>query len=312
MSRALLSFGPWARMVAAGALLGVVAASLPSAVTAAGSQPQSRRMVLVLATAAPMTTMQRKAASSVLTHRIRVLGLTGSVVTHPRELVISVAGRLGATQYDELATPGRLLFGPVLCWAGRAQDAQPHAGRGLFCGERRYQLARANLDVVPDPSSASGYSVRSVPTDPRFSSMRSTAAYEDLPGSRVLLGARSDPSAQRYLLGPTGLSGRDVAQAVVQQQVGEWVVAVTLDHRGSSALDRLSKSSFHEYVAVDLDGHVLEAPLIEPAEVVWSSFSGQVEIAGPRSLDVVIAFVLRTGALPVETKLIAVRPSVRG
>jgi preprotein translocase subunit SecD len=98
---------------------------------------------------------------------------------------------------------------------------------------------------------------------------------------------------------------------VSRDAVGHWNVTLTLTRHGSSAWDRLSRSSFHEYVGVDLDGHVLEAPLIEPSQGAWSSFSGQLELTGPKPLDVVLAFELRAGALPVETKLISVRPSVR-
>jgi len=59
-----------------------------------------------------------------------------------------------------------------------------------------------------------------------------------------------------------------------------WVVDFTLTPTGSGAWDRAAKASFHQFLAIDVDGIVKSAGIVEPNQIAFTSFGGKGEIPG--------------------------------
>ena len=105
------------------------------------------------------------------------------------------------------------------------------------------------------------------------------------------------------MLGPSQLTGHAVKSAQAQQdQTGAWVVSYTLTATGSAEWDRVAQANFHQIVAIDLDGVVQSAPLIQPASATFSSFGGSGQISGnlTQAQAQNLARALQFGALPVR------------
>jgi preprotein translocase subunit SecD len=109
-----------------------------------------------------------------------------------------------------------------------------------------------------------------------------------------------------YALGPidppdlngTAISG---ANATVDPTTGQWRVDFTLNSRGAKLFDDMAAKNLNKPVAIDLDGRVQSAPVIQTA-----NFNGKGQITGSFSQKQAkeLALVLRYGSLPV--KLVAV------
>jgi preprotein translocase subunit SecD len=77
------------------------------------------------------------------------------------------------------------------------------------------------------------------------------------------------------------LSAADVESASAQKnQTGQWVVVLHLSSGGAAALDRVAEQNFHQFVAIDMGGEVVSAPIIQPTQTSFSSFDGSMQISG--------------------------------
>jgi hypothetical protein len=172
---------------------------------------------------------------------------------------------------------------PVLCYAPPFQvDAGASSSTGpLPTCSTSSQLSAANLQVTPNGGSVNGYTVNSgIQSDPTFATYPSTSPADDDPADTVLLPGAPGLGPNRYVLGPTQLTGTDVESATARISSGQWAVDVTLTDTGSAAWDALARQQFHQVVGVDLDGQVLSAPIIQPTQSSFDSFNGQLEISG--------------------------------
>jgi hypothetical protein len=153
------------------------------------------------------------------------------------------------------------------------------------------------------------HSVRAVGADPAFDHRSSTSLDEGVVGATSLLASFPGAGHARFLCSG-GLSWNGtVATSSVSWTIagGGWAVNLTFSPRGSARWDALSKKAFHRYLAVDLDGRVVSAALVEPSEASWSSFSGQAEIGTPsKGRAERISFALLRGSLPVHVSLLLV------
>ncbi len=61
---------------------------------------------------------------------------------------------------------------------------------------------------------------------------------------------------------------------------GEWVVNYTMSTAGSALWDRVASENFHQQLAIELNGVVYSAPLIQPTQSSFTSFEGKGEISG--------------------------------
>ncbi|WP_095011905.1 protein translocase subunit SecD [Tsuneonella mangrovi] len=134
------------------------------------------------------------------------------------------------------------------------------------------------------------------------------AAGKAPPGSEILPYASSSRFAGQSIavrrLG--GIKGDNLtnAQQGFDQQTNEPVVNITFDQQGADKFARLTTENVNKPFAIILDGKVLSAPNInEPIR------GGQAQIAGGFTVDSAneLAIALRSGALPVDLKVIEQR-----
>ena len=247
---------------------------------------------------------------TIINNRVNSLGVSGAtVVQQGNDIVVSVPGVTDARAV--LATVGQtaqLLFRPVMCYApGFIGDKSKYAapvGTPLptKCGAS-YALTQANLAVTPNSSLPAGYSANNVSPDPTLEFYRTTLPANDLATQEVLLPGLGGEKQGRYLLGAAQLTGRVIKSAqATQNQVGQWVVNYTLTAAGSTQWDAVAQENFHQIVAIELDGVVQSAPLIQPTQTSFSSFGGQGEISGSMTQSQAqnLARAMEFGALPVR------------
>jgi len=173
---------------------------------------------------------------------------------------------------------------PVLCFAAPSQESaepMPH-GTALPPCSPESALTAASLGIEPGGGDATGYTsnLPSAPTDDSFASVPSTAASQVTPSTTVLLPGAPGSGSTRYVLGPAGVTGVDVASATVHSLDGEWTVELTLTPTGSAAWDTLAQQQFHALVGVVLHGRVLSAPVMQPTQSAFTSFDGRLDISG--------------------------------
>ena len=151
------------------------------------------------------------------------------------------------------------------------------SGQLPTCGQDA--TAAANLAVNVN----SGQPANNIPADPDFGPYPSSQ--NDDPAKTVLL--TDDPAAgaqqySRFVLAEASLSAAAIASAsaIFDTSIDAWVVTYTFTPSGARAWDQVAQANFHQYVAIDLDGVVESAPLIQPNQVVFTSFAGKGEISG--------------------------------
>ncbi len=243
------------------------------------------------------TTADMNEVVTIITNRVNGLGVSGAAVNlQNKDVVVSVPGVTDARAV--LATVGQtaqLLFRPVLCEATTAKKLV--AVKTLpSCGSQ-YLMTAANLNV----NTSTGFT-NQIPPDPAFAGIKSTPSNRDNPKDEVLLPALGQPGV-RYVLGPAQLTGTAVHSAVAQQnQSGQWVVNYSLTKSGSPAWDQVAQRNFHQLVAIELDGVVQSAPIIQPNQSSFTSFQGQGQISGSftEASAKNLAIAMNYGALPVR------------
>jgi preprotein translocase subunit SecD len=251
-------------------------------------------------------------AAQIIQDRISGLGVSGAQVnTQGNTVVVSVPGVTdGQTILNEIGSTGQLYFRPVECEAltnGDAADLKPlKKGQVLPACTAASLLSPQNLDVVPDDNVANGYTSANVPVDTAFVDIASTTALNDNPADTVLLPVLGEPGV-RYVLGPEELKGTIVGSAqATTNQVGGWVVTYSFAGDGGNEWDAMAQTYFHAQIAIDLDGVIQSAPLIEPTQTSFTPFvgasAGTPEISGSftESSAQTLALAMQYGALPVR------------
>ncbi|MGH7912810.1 MAG: protein translocase subunit SecD [Candidatus Dormibacteraceae bacterium] len=250
---------------------------------------------------------------TILTNRVNGLGVSGATVgTLGGDIVVQVPGVSNGKQLlKTIGETAQLYFRPALCGAP-AYNPSAKAAKGTPGSKRSAaslpscpassQLTATNLGVTP--TAGTTFSERSVPADTSLASYKSTNPTQDKQSKTVLLpainGAGSYP---RYLLGPAPMTGHAVKSAIAQQtQLGKWVVNYTLTGKGTPQWEKLAQSSFHQIVAIELDGEVYSAPIIQPSQPSFTSFAGKGEISGHLSETQAkkLAIAMQFGSLPVR------------
>ncbi len=236
---------------------------------------------------------------SVISNRVNGLGVSGATVNlQGKNVVVSVPGVTDARQVlKEVGQTAQLLFRPVLCETGPASAKAVAVTTVPTCGSA-YQMTAANLAVNP----STGQPTNNIGLDPQYANIKSTQPQNDNPSQTVILPALGNSSV-RYVLGPSQLSGRAVAKALAQQtQVGQWVVNYTLTSSGSPAWDKVAAANFHAMLAIELDGVVQSAPLIQPDQTSFTSFGGSGQISGSFTANSAkqLAIAMEFGSLPVR------------
>src|SRR5665213_1189985 len=245
------------------------------------------------------TTADMQEVVTILTNRVDGLGVSGATVNlQGKNVVVSVPGVNNARAV--LAAVGQtaqLLFRPVLCLASVDAKPKPLGSATLPACGAQYAATAANLNV----NVSTGSSTNLAP-DPAFTNIASTTPKNDKKNDYVILPLLGS-SGTRYVLGPSQLTGHAVKKAIAQQSpTGAWVVNYTLTSKGSPAWDIVAQKNFHQLLAIELDGVVQSAPLIQPTQGAFSSFGGTGQISGSftEQSAKTLALAMNFGALPVR------------
>jgi len=179
-----------------------------------------------------------------------------------------------------VARHATVLIRPVLCLAFPYVPNQKKSGLVPACAAP-YLLTARSLNISP-LSGQSGYSSTTPLPDPSLGGYASST--RDVPSRAVLLGALSGPPVgQRWVLGPSEmrLSAADVKSASAQKsRIGQWTVDIHLTPAGAAAFDSVAQENFHQFLAIDMGGKVVSAPIIQPTQASFSSFDGAIQISG--------------------------------
>jgi|HubBroStandDraft_6_1064221.scaffolds.fasta_scaffold120727_2 preprotein translocase subunit SecD len=249
------------------------------------------------------TTADMQEVVSILNNRVNGLGVSGATVNlQGKNVVVSVPGVTDARHV--LAIVGetaQLLFRPVLCEVAPAgKKAKTYSGSIPACASN-YTWTEANLAVTPN-NSPQGFASNQLSIDPSYTGYKTTDPSADNPKDNVILPYLGQ-NGTRYLLGPAQLTGTAVGKAVAQQDtLGAWVVNYTLTKKGSPAWDNVADKNFHQALAIELDGVIQSAPLIQPTQATFTSFDGTGEISGSFTETSAknLAIAMEFGALPVR------------
>ncbi len=251
----------------------------------------------------PASTADMQEVVTILTNRVNGLGVSGAQVNlQGKDVVVSVPGAKDARAV--LAVVGQtaqLLFRPVICQAGVGAKLAPLGKKPLPTCAANYQMTEANLAVAP-ANNVAGFTSNNLQPDPAFTNIESTQPKSDLPKDPVLLPLLGQPGV-RYVLGPSELTGHSIKKAIAQQdQAGAWVVNYTLTSPGSPLWDKVASQNFHQLLAIELDGVVQSAPIIQPTQTTFSSFLGTGQISGSftEASAKNLALAMNFGALPVR------------
>jgi preprotein translocase subunit SecD len=244
---------------------------------------------------------------NIIRNRVDGAGVSGSTVdSQGGNVVVQFPGIKDPGALIKLiGTTAQLYFRPVLCGAPAytppAKGKSPPAGALPSCGQ--YATTAANLNV----NTSSGEPGNNIPPNPAFAPYPSTK--DDNPTQTVLLPTDPTAGAQQYarfVLGPSQLKGSAVASAVGQfdTQNSQWVVSYNL--KAVTPWDTVAQKNFHQYVAIDLDGQVESAPLIQPQQGTFSSFQGKGQISGnfTQASAKTLALELNYGSLPTKLSVL--------
>jgi preprotein translocase subunit SecD len=247
---------------------------------------------------------------SVITNRVDGLGVSGAQVgTQGGDVVVQIPGVTdGRAVLKIIGQTAQLLFRPVLCESpayspSAAKKALAEAkGQKLVLPstcQSQYLDTAANLNV----NTSTGNPQNNIGADPALAVYKSTPGTNDDPNKVVLLPGLPGTGV-RYLLGKSPLTGHAVKSAFAQtDQTGAWIVSYTLTGSGGPAFDKLAEANFHQLVAIELDGVVQSAPLIQPGQASFTSFDGQGQISGPGITEASaknLALAMQFGSLPVR------------
>jgi preprotein translocase subunit SecD len=256
---------------------------------------------------------QLSTAVDIMRNRVDAAGVSGSNIgTQGSDIVVQLPGVKNADQLIKtIGTTAQMLFRPVLCYApgyAPASGAPAPTTVPSGCSSSQYDLTAANLNV----STSTGNPQSTPSPDPTLASYPTSSADYDAahPNSDVVLAASqsSGEAGTRFLLGPVGLAGSQISSAQATLPTGGtgWVVDLNLKSSGSSQWDALADKQFHAYIAIDLDGQVISAPLTQPSQAAFSSFGGKVQISGnfTQQSAQTLALDLNYGSLPVRLQLL--------
>ncbi len=246
---------------------------------------------------------------TILTDRVDGLGVSGATVgTQGGNIIVQVPGvKNGQQILKTIGQTAQLYFRPALCGAptfvGKSTKSAKPATAALPACTSSTELTEANLDVIPE--SGTTFHENTIAADTALADYPSTTPTSTHYKTHTVLLTEISGAGQytRYLLGPAELTGHAVAHAVAEQtQLGDWIVSYTLTGKGSPEWDKLAQKSFHEIVAIELDGKIYSAPIIQPDQSSFTSFDGRGEISGhlTETQAKTLALAMQFGSLPVK------------
>jgi hypothetical protein len=216
--------------------------------------------------------------ATTITRRLASMSYDAKAVVHGTGLIIESTRPIPPVQLALATESGLFYFRSVMCFAPPPSAPGLPKGPLPACGSA-YQASAANIRVTPNAGGV-GYNSVNIEPDPAFTAFSSSSAPDD-PGAMALLDPT--PTGQgglRCVCGPVTLvaSGLIRTAQPVESYSGQWEVQFSMARNETTRLDQVAHAGFHQYVAVELDGEVLQAQLIEPGQGSFSSFSGQGQV----------------------------------
>ncbi len=256
---------------------------------------------------------QLDTAVQIIRNRVKGVGVSGATVNvQGNQIVVQIPGVNNGRLIDkQIAETAQVYFRPVLCAAPayvKPTGKHPKVGNPLRIPpcDTSSLFTSTNLHVSPDPNIAAGFTWFPPGPDGKFATVPSVSPLNDDPKVAVVEPAPGSGWA-RLVLGPSVMAGTGIASAqATTDQLGAWIVSCTLTPAASAKWDSISNTYFHEIVAFELDGQVVSAPVILPAQQAWSSFGGTIQISGnfTQASANQLAIVLQYGSLPVPLKIL--------
>lgn len=254
---------------------------------------------------------QLRADQRVMTARLEAIGFSNAVVkVEHGALVVTNGPKDLASPTSLLTSSPELLIRSVTCYVGAQSGPVSSSPLPTTCTGPQY----APPTVTPNDSStsgtANGFTMPTTQPDPALSAFATTTAARDAasPGATALLpllslSGSNNTGIQRYLVGPTlvTLSSKVASATVVYApESGGWIVNVRLNSNESQLWDQVAAEYFHRQLAIDLNGVIVEAPLIQPTNSSFSSFDGQMQLFAVTKNDAYdLAAALTSGPLAV-------------
>jgi hypothetical protein len=216
--------------------------------------------------------VRRLAGTGYSTAQAQVSGTSIQVVLYGSRSSTRAA-LIGAIAQD------RIFVRPVECAAPENDDAAPGAGESgpVSCG-RSYLLTADALKV----DTKTGKPTAHVGTDPDLAAVASTPLATESGSQPALVqaGEYSGFAGDRLVVGVPAFDNSAIASASDQSDGSEWTVQLTLTTKGSEGYDALAQRQFHAYIAIELDGSVLDAQLVEPTNCTFVTLGGTLDISG--------------------------------
>jgi preprotein translocase subunit SecD len=140
-----------------------------------------------------------------------------------------------------------------------------------------YSLTAGRLKV----DTKTGKPTALVGADPDLAAVASTPLATETGSQPALVqaGDNSGFGGKRLLVGPSAFDNSGIASASDQRDGSVWTVDLTLTTKSSKAYDALAQRQFHAYIAIELDGTVVETSLVEPTSATYMTFGGTFEIS---------------------------------
>ena len=240
---------------------------------------------------------QLVADQSVMTTRLHAVGFTNATVRVSNGALVVINGpRTLANPTSFLTSSPELLVRSVSCFAGSQSGPVSTGPLPRTCSSARYA-----------PPTVTGSEIPNTLPDPALAAYATTTRAQDAgsPSRWALLPvlASATSATQRYLVGPTliTLSSKFASATVIRvPSSGGWIVSVQLNKAQSQKWNQVAMRYFHRLLAIDLDGVVVEAPLIEPDYSTFRSMNGHMQLVAVSRTDASdLAAALISGPLAV-------------
>jgi preprotein translocase subunit SecD len=198
-----------------------------------------------------------------------------------------------------VGTTAQLFFRPVLEELPPDENTPVPATTSTTAPATTTTAPGATTTSPPTSTTIAGATTTSTTVAP--AAVGTTPREQDRPEDEVVLPEkdRKGQVVARYRLGPAELTGRAVssARANIEPTSGKWLVDFKLNGKGSKQFDEMAAKHVGQKVAIDLDGVVQSAPVIQTTE-----FHGEGQITGDFTEGDAkdLALVLRYGSLPVQ------------
>jgi hypothetical protein len=215
------------------------------------------------------------------------LAVMAIVLSHGGSSADGTSRSIGATPASA-TKEGTVYFRPVLCLAPPYDPAlrtpvlpNPPCSASSSLRAQNLTVEPAHAEE-PEAGAPAGFTMNNVLPDSALAGVPATAASAERPSAAILLPPLA--KGDRYVLGPAEMSSSSIQSAVVKKTPsGQWVVDYATTRGGRALLDKVTAQNFHQFLALDLNGIVYSAPVIEPTQASFSSFRGHGVVSGDLS-----------------------------